>query len=229
MWTGRRKTGVLMVTDSMDRLVRLFANISREVIINRNGDFMFTIVSRGEGSAPTAPVERIESELNATTAVMGDFFRRLWKDFNILNTLVVVSFCGSISTATTDEMVGYYDPFAYVGGRAANPQDELNWGEFKWTTFWALTGQERDYIVKRYVNNFRGYPLKVNQFFRYPTVIERKNIPLALIQSHIYQSIYRPKGEPDNRIDCGRRGMIESKLLNHSNPSICPLFRLRGL
>lgn len=172
----------MIIGDSFETIKQLFGSLDPDVHINRNGDFMFTIVSPG--------LEQKSAMDDAQ--VMAGLFRGLWKDFNILNSLVVVTHCPAIDdvehddyTEIRDLVVGYYNPFECVGGFRG--LDELNWGHFHWTTASGLREKDRHFITKRFVDNFRGYPLKVNQFHRYPTAIDRKFIPTVVQQSHIYK------------------------------------------
>lgn len=177
-WTvGNQKTGVLVIGDSFETIKGLFAGLNRDVNNNQNGDFMFVIVA---GNRTAGLLTDTHSKPDAR--VMGPFFGGLWRDFNILNSLVVVvCCCGGV---IRDLDVGFYDPFASVGG--FEPDNQQSWGKFEWTTEDALQEEQRKFITKRYVDDFRGYPIKLNQFKRYPTAIERKHIPIAVQQSYIY-------------------------------------------
>lgn len=176
-WDFGEKTGVLMISHSFETIRRFFDRLNRAENINRNGDFMFAVVRpelNPDWSSPSA----------GDTLGMARFFRGLWTDFNILNAVVVVvASCGS-GDSDTQVDVGYYDPFEYVGGfELANEQ---SWGKFYWTPRSALREKERGFITKRYIGDFRGYPLKVNQFPRYPTAIDRTFIPAVVQHSYIY-------------------------------------------
>lgn len=179
-WAFGEKTGVLLIGHSFETIRRLFDRLllSRPENINRNGDFMFAVVS------PELNPDW-SSALVGDTLGMARFFRGLWTDFNILNAVVVVASCGSRDTQLVRDVdVGYYDPFEYVGGfELANEQ---SWGKFYWTRRSALRDREREFITKRYIGDFRGYPLKVNQFPRYPTAIDRSFIPPMVQNSYIY-------------------------------------------
>lgn len=176
---------------------------------------MFTIVSPGLnpvriGSAPSSPsVDAMDVQ------VMGEFFRGLWKDFNILNSVVVTLRCTKDEEEAEAEIsdldVGYYNPFEYVGGFEG--QDELNWGQFHWTTQSGLREKDRDFMTKRYVPDFRGYPIKVNQFRRYPTAIDPKYIPIAVQKSHIYKQCL-PTGKSSTTTVCRVNIIMQSS----SNP-----------
>lgn len=180
-WTvENRKTGVLLIGDSFETIKGLFGSLKRDVNNNGNGDFLFVIVA-GQQTTTGLKDERPE---RADAQVMGSFFRGLWLDFNILNALLVVCRCDDGERVIRDLDFGFYDPFQYVGG--FDPDSVHSWGQFHWSTGSALQDGQRKFITKRYVNDFRGYPIKLNQFVRYPTAIDRKYIPIVVQNSYVY-------------------------------------------
>lgn len=184
------KAGVLMIGDSFETIRTFFGSLSKEENINRNCDFMFTVVSPGlsGGGLPTTTGDVYDAQ------VMGQFFRGLWKDFNILNSLVVDyrGCCSDGSVISASDLdVGFYDPFEYVGGFELDMDSDQNWGKFYWRTASTLREGDREFLTKRFVEDFRGYPLKVNQFYRYPTAIDRQYIPLGVQHSYVYNKLGR--------------------------------------
>ena len=172
-------SSVLVIADSLATVRTLLGNITRDV--NINADFMFVIVQHGLDDS------------DAQLELMASFFRRLWRDFNVLNAILVVSQCSRAEQGLIgDPQVVFFDPFAYVGGFEAN--SDLNYGRLYAKQLSQLLDHDRDFLTKRYVKDFHGYPIKVNQFFRYPTAIDRKTIPVPAQSSYIYAQ-YTKSGE----------------------------------
>lgn len=169
--------GVLVIASSLDELIGAFRDTSYEDLsyYHMDGHFLFIIAS------PELTLEYVQSQL--PTSKMAQIFDRLWTDFNLLNAVVVVSRCAGNETL---DLVGYYDPF--------ENQVDGSWGQFYWTTFENLTEQEIDYVIYRYVSNFNGKPLKVNQFYRYPTALRQENVPEVLLGSYIYKTVNSTNG-----------------------------------
>lgn len=166
-----------MIADSFADISEFVNELRGSGNYNRDGDFLFTVTERLTGNAT--------QEWNAK--LIGQFFRGLWVDFDIFNPLFVVVQCEE------DILLGYYDTFKFVGGyEEENEDDERNWGEFHWTSYAEL--YVRDYITGGYVNDFHSYPLRVNQFFRYPTAISRNFIPEAVRASYVYKT-----SQPDGK------------------------------
>lgn len=206
-WMLGGKTGVLIIGDSFETIRALFGSLSPDSNINRNGDFMFTVLSPGLFAEQSPAMDAL---------AMGEFFRGLWTDFNILNSVIVVGQCAETTgTGTAEEHVirdlnvGYFNPFEYVGGFESH--SEQSWGKFYWTKQSALGEDDRNFMTKRFVKDFGGYPLKVNQFKRYPTAIDRTNIPAVVQSSYIYN-----KCGADGECDCWRKE--NSKYYAKPNP-----------
>lgn len=178
LWTFRRKTGVLVIADSFAAIQEFFNITFRQTgNLNRDGDFMFTVTDNTTNDWDGEEI--------------GQFFRGCM-DFDILNPLFVVVQCGEQEEEDEDVIFGYYDTFEFVGGYDDDKDDERNWGAFHWTTYAEM--YKRDYITGGYVNDFHGYPLRVNQFFRYPTAISKNYVPQFARNSYIYKS-----SQPDGK------------------------------
>lgn len=165
-WTVDRKSGVLVIANSFEDIQNLFNGFSRTENNNRDCDFMFAVVG---SEFSRIPIDR---------DVMEPFFRGLWKDFNILNSLVVLTNCGgTITTENTDVRVGHFNPFEY--------RDGTTWGRFHWLSRSNVSGKMLE--TDSNIRDFHGYPLQINQFIRYPTAIPRSLIPVPVQESYIYK------------------------------------------
>lgn len=178
----KRKTGVLIITDSFKNLRDYLFNISTTTLNSFNGDFLFAIVdSKGEWP--------VEESVNSKHDFEG-FFRTLWLEFNILNSFLVISTCDG------PEQIGYFDPFVYVGNETEKQTlDRMRWGRFYWLdATQQLQKSEKSNIKKRQIQDFNGYPIQVNQFARYPTALNRNMTPTVLLDSYIYKLINATNG-----------------------------------
>lgn len=185
----------------MEKLKEHILNLSNISVNSFDGDFIFAIVNEQL---------RHEDFINETNRLMlENYFRTLWLDFNILNALLVIYTCNG------PEDTGFFDPFAYIGNGTTKPdKNNLNWGRFYWTDSPQISKREKQIIKKRRIQNFNGYPIKVNQFFRYPTALYRHLTPSVLLDSYFYKPINMSNGGEFLLIKCTcykSIGMIEPK------------------
>lgn len=173
-WSFPRQVDVLLIGRSFSAIKEFFDGLNRERNINRNGDFMFLTVA--------------SDTLLDNTEQMVQFFRQLWKDFDIFKSLVVaLNGTADGNLQSTNVTLGYYRPFEFPGGRNDSPDDEANWGQFHWRgNYKDLDESVRSRIRDKYVGDFHGFPLKVNQFIRYPTAIPSLYIPTVVRKSYVY-------------------------------------------
>ncbi|XP_059620702.1 uncharacterized protein LOC132264493 [Phlebotomus argentipes] len=105
----------------------------------------------------------------------------LWTKHSILSILLAMP-CSEVPN-----MFGFLDPFVH--------HRDDSWGAMKWLNVEELTVQPSEsYSLWHGDGNFRGFPIKIEMFLKFPTLLAEAEIPLPFAQSYIQQNAGTPNG-----------------------------------
>lgn len=127
---------------------------------------------------------------NATENII----KSLWTQHSVLNLMLIMPCPGEYEMdqekefgGNVSQMVGYLDPFVKC---------EDSWGVMKWLPVNQLNTQPSEEFALWHGNrNFRGYPIKCEMFLKFPTLMEKHEIPAVFQNSYIQKNAKTPHGK----------------------------------
>ncbi|GAB0087902.1 uncharacterized protein DMENIID0001_022640 [Sergentomyia squamirostris] len=163
-----RRIGIIIVSKSLENLQVYYSNTPVDSIQSTNSNFLFVLLSPAE-------------QMTAQKVLL-----HLWREHSILSLMLAMPCLGEYSQMDFSKVFGFIDPFEQHGD---------SWGVLKWMSVDILYDEPNEnYALWQGSGNFRGYPIKCEQFIKFPTVIKAKEIPTAYARSYIQREANPPRG-----------------------------------